>query len=158
MRRQKRRPPLGVLLMHGKRCDEAFSVLCPLAEDILYQTLKMLGKTWVGPTSRMGDLEHAIEAVRSVAAQPAFCVGNFRLGLADEEKGDPAQVVAAFARALEMDHPSCKGLQDACAGRARALLRLGRADDRRNDLERCVQLDKSTPAGRECSVSLSRLE
>lgn len=149
---------LGVILIHRKSYDEAVKVLQPLAEDILYQTPENAWGNLGWAYLEKGDLDHAIEALRrSVAAQPGFCVGNYRLGLAEEKKGAPAQAVEAFTHALETDHPSCKGLQDAVAGRARALLRLGRAEDARSDLERCVALDKTTPAGRECSASLSKL-
>ncbi|HVU01294.1 MAG TPA: tetratricopeptide repeat protein [Polyangiaceae bacterium] len=150
---------LGVILVHQKKYDEAISVLRPLAEDILYQTPENSWGNLGWAYLEKGDLDHAIEALRrSVAAQPNFCVGNYRLGLAYERKGSPAQAVEAFSRALETDHVECKGLQDAYAGRARTLVKLGRADDARDDLERCVQLDKRTDAGRECSALLGKLE
>lgn len=150
---------LGVVLIHQKRYAEAIQILRPLAGDILYQTPENAWGNLGWAYLESGDLNHAIEALeRSIAAQPAFCVGNYRLGLAQEKKGAQALAVQAFTRALETDHPSCKGLQDAFAGRARALLRLERADDARADLTQCVQLDKSTPAGRECSATLSKLK
>jgi Tfp pilus assembly protein PilF len=149
---------LGVILVHEKKYDEAISVLKPLAEDILYQTPENAWGNLGWAYLEKGSLDLAIEALRrSVAAQPNFCVGNYRLGLAYEKKQSPAQAVEAFTRAVETDFPTCKSLQDAYAGRARCLLRLGRASDARPDAERCVQLDKRTPAGRECSALLTQL-
>jgi len=150
---------LGVVLIHRKRYAEAIAVLKPLADDILYTTPENAWGNLGWAYLEKGDLEKAIEALRrSVAAQPGFCVGSYRLGLAYEKKVQPASAFEAFTRALESDHPECKGLQDAYAGRARVLVRLNRADEARNDLERCVQLDKRTAAGRECSALLGKLK
>lgn len=149
----------GVILVHQKKYDEAIAVLRPLAEDILYQTPENAWGNLGWAYLEKGELDPAIEALRrSVAAQPGFCVGNYRLGLAYERKQSPAAAVEAFTRAVDTDHPSCKGLQDAYAGRARGLMRLGREGDARPDLERCVQLDKTTSAGRECGALLGKLK
>jgi len=150
---------LGVVLVHEKKYDEAISVLRPLAEDILYQTPENAWGNLGWAYLEKGDLDPAIEALRrSIAAQPDFCVGNYRLGLAYERKQSPAAAIEAYTRAVETDQPSCKGLQDAYDGRGRALLRLGRTEDARSDLERCVQLDKRTAAGRECTALLGKLK
>ncbi len=150
---------LGVVLVHEKKYDDAIAVLRPLAEDILYQTPENAWGNLGWAYLEKGDLDHAIEALRrSVAAQPDFCVGNYRLGLAYERKQSPAAAVEAYTRAVETDQPSCKGLQDAYDGRARAMMRLGRSDDARSDLERCVQLDKRTAAGRECTALLGKMK
>jgi tetratricopeptide (TPR) repeat protein len=150
---------LGVVLIQQKKYDEAIAVLQPLADDILYQTPENawgnLGLAYL----EKGDLDRAIEAFRRcVAAQPNFCVGNYRLGLAYERKKSPAAAVEAYTRAVETDFPECKGLQDAFAGRARMLIQLGRADEARADIDRCVQLDQRTAAGRECSALLAQLK
>jgi Tfp pilus assembly protein PilF len=150
---------LGVILVHEKKYDEAISVLRPLAEDILYQTPENAWGNLGWAYLEKGEYERAIEALRrSIAAQPDFCVGNYRLGLAYERKASPAAAAEAYTRAVETDQPSCKGLQDAFDGRARVYLRLGRGEDARNDLERCVQLDKRTAAGRECIALLGKLK
>ena len=150
---------LGVILVHQKKYDDAIAVLRPLAEDILYQTPENAWGNLGWAYLEKGDYDKAIEALRrSVAAQPDFCVGNYRLGLAYERKQSPAAAAEAYTRAVETDQPSCKGLQDAFDGRARVFLRLGRAEDARNDLERCVQLDKRTAAGRECTALLAKLK
>jgi Tfp pilus assembly protein PilF len=150
---------LGVILVHAKRYDEAIAVLKPLTQDILYQTPESawgnLGWAYLGK----GDADRAIDALRrSVAAQPAFCVGYYRLGEAYLLKKDPSAAVEAYTRALEIEDPGCQRLQVAFAGRARALVRLERIDEARDDLERCVQLDKRTDAGRECNALLAKLD
>jgi Tfp pilus assembly protein PilF len=150
---------LGVILIQQKKYDEAIAILRPLAEDILYQTPENAWGNLGWAYLEKGDLDRAIEALRrSVAAQPNFCVGNFRLGLAYEKKQSPAAAVEAYTRAVETDFPACKSLQDAFAGRARSLMRLGRADEARADIDRCVQLDQRTAAGRECSALLAQLK
>jgi len=150
---------LGVVLIHEKKYQEAISVLHPLAEDILYQTPENAWGNLGWAYLEKGDVDKAIEALRrSVAAQPNFCVGSYRLGLAYERKQSPAAAVEAYTRALETDAPACKALQDAYAGRARSLVRLGRADEARPDLDRCVQLDKRTTTGRECGALLGKLK
>jgi type IV pilus assembly protein PilF len=153
------RNTLGVILVHRKKYDEAIATLKPLAEDILYQTPENAWGNLGWAYLEKGDYDHAIDALRrSVAAQPNFCVGNYRLGLAYERKQSPAQAIEAFSRAVETEHPMCKGLQDAYAGRARSLIRLGRGADAQADLQRCVQLDKKTDAGRECGALLAKLQ
>lgn len=150
---------LGVVLIHQKRYDEAIATLRPLAEDILYQTPENAWGNLGWAYLQKGDLDKAIEALRrSVAAQPNFCVGSYRLGLAYERKQSPAAAVEAYTRALDTDQPACKALQDAYAGRARSLVRLGRADEARVDLDRCVELDKRTTTGRECGALLGKLK
>lgn len=150
---------LGVILVHRKKYDDAILALKPLAEDILYQTPENAWGNLGWAYLEKGDYDRAVEALRrSVAAQPNFCVGHYRLGLAYEKKQSPAQAIEAYSRAVETEHPMCKGLQDAFAGRARALIRLGRGADARTDLERCVQLDKKTDAGRECGALLAKLQ
>lgn len=150
---------LGVIYVHEKKYDEAIAVLRPLAEDILYQTPENAWGNLGWAYLEKGDFDHAIDALRrSIAAQPDFCVGNYRLGQAYERKGSPAAAIEAYTRAVETEQPSCKGLQDAFDGRARSYLRLGRTEDARSDLERCVQLDKRTPAGRECIALLGKLK
>lgn len=150
---------LAVILIHQKKYAEAIALLQPLTQDILYQTPEIawgnLGLAYL----EKGDTDRAIDALkRSVAAQPAFCVGFYRLGLAYERKQDAAAAAEAFTRAVGVQDTGCQNLQVAYAGRARALLRVGRSADARSDLQRCVQLDKRTDAGRECGALLAKLK
>ena len=153
------RNTLGVILIHSKKYSEAIAVLLPLSQDILYQTPEIAWGNLGWAYLEQGDTNHAIEALkRSVAAQPRFCVGQYRLGLAFEKKRDAAAAVAAYSRALDTPDPACQGMQEAYRHRAQNLVKLGRPADAEEDLERCVQLDKSTDAGRQCSALLAKLQ
>jgi len=146
---------LAVVLIHQKRYAEAIEILRPLSADILYQTPENAWGNLGWALLESGDVEGAIDALsRSTAVQPNFCVGHYRLGLAYDAKGDFEAAVKAYTRALDVDHPRCRAMQDAYLNRARATLRLGRQDAAMEDLQRCVQLDKSTRTGRECSALL----
>lgn len=150
---------LGVVLVHQERYAEAIAVLEPLTQDIQYPTPEAAWGNLGWAYLLKGEYDRAVDALRhSVALQPEFCVGNFRLGLAYERKGDFTAARDFFSRALETDRPECKGLQDAYASRARALLRLGDERGARGDLERCRQLGGNTPAGRDCVAMMARLK
>src|SRR5688572_4191152 len=81
---------LAVVLIHEKKGAEAVDLLLPLTQDILYQTPENAWGNLGWAYLEIGKLDPAIDALRrSVAAQPQFCVGNYRLGLAYEKKGEP---------------------------------------------------------------------
>ena len=145
------RNTLGVTLIHQRRYEEAIEVLRPLTEDILYRTPEIAWGNIGWAELEQGALQHAVDALsRSVAAQPDFCVGHYRLGLAEERLGHAERALAAFTRALSAAEGRCQGLQEAYAGRARLLLATHRAAEAERDLQTCVRLDKRTDAGREC--------
>jgi type IV pilus assembly protein PilF len=150
---------LAVVLIHEKRYTDAIAVLKPLTADILYQTPENAWGNLGWAYLEQGQPDLAIDALRrSVAAQPLFCVGNYRLGLAYESKHQPAEALESLNRALETQDPHCGRLQDAYVARARVLVRLGKADEARADLTRCIELDRGTPSGKECSSKLQNLK
>lgn len=150
---------LGVVLIHQKRYADAIKVLKPLTEDILYQTPENAWGNLGWAHLEAGSTDAAIEALRrSVAAQPLFCVGMYRLGLAYERRRDDTAAAEALTRALETQAPGCNGLQDALSARARIELRLGNPDSARTDLERCVELSRKTDIGKECSSMLLKFK
>ena len=150
---------LGVILIHQRRYAEAIKVLKPLTEDILYQTPENAWGNLGWAQYEAGSTDAAIESLRrSIAAQPLFCVGLYRLGLAYERRHDDAAAAEALTRALETQAPGCNGLQDALAARARVELRLGNADAARADLERCTELSRKTAVGKECSSMLQKFK
>ncbi len=153
------RNTLGVVLIHAKRYRDAIAVLKPLTEDMLYVTPEIAWGNLGWAYLESGALERAIDALRrSVAAQPNFCVGNFRLGVAYEKKGELEQAVRALDAALGTDQPRCKGLQDAYLARGRAELKLGRGEAAKSDLGHCAELSRSTRAGKECDSILRKLK
>jgi type IV pilus assembly protein PilF len=148
---------LGVILIHEKRYAEAIKVLKPLTEDILYQTPENAWGNLGWAQLESGATDAAVESLRrSVAAQPLFCVGLYRLGLAYERRHEDTTAAETLTRALETQAPGCNGLQDAYAARARVELRLGNAESARGDLERCVELSRKTNVGKECSSMLQK--
>jgi type IV pilus assembly protein PilF len=150
---------LGVILIHTGRPNDAIQVLKPLCEDILYETPEKAWGNLGWAYLEAKDPDRAIEALkRSIAAQPLFCVGAYRLGLAYELKGQDRQALEAFTRALETEAPECSRLQDAYWGRARVAERLGDMDSVSADLARCVELSESTTAGKNCGSMLKKLK
>jgi type IV pilus assembly protein PilF len=148
---------LGVILIHEKRYADAIKVLKPLTEDILYQTPENAWGNLGWAQLESGSTDAAVDSLRrSIAAQPLFCVGIYRLGLAYERRKEDANAAETLTRALETPAPGCNGLQDAFAARARVELRLGNADSARADLTRCVELSGKTAAGKECSSMLKK--
>ncbi len=153
------RNTLGVVLIHAGKPAEAVTALKPLTTDILYSTPE---KSWGNlgwAYLELGRLPEAIDALeRSVASQPLFCVGNYRLGLAYEKSEQYAKAAEAFSRAVETDDPGCRNLQPAFAGRARVLAKIGDTSGARADLERCVELEHRNDTGKECGSMLQKLK
>lgn len=150
---------LAVVLIHRKRFKEAVSVLQPLTEDILYQTPENAWGNLGWAYLELGKLELAIDALRrSVAAQPLFCVGSYRLGVALARKGRLTEAREALTQALETEAAGCGALQEAYVARTRVLIKLGRPGEARADLTRCTELSERTPAGKECRSMLANLK
>ncbi len=144
------RNTLGVILIHTHKPAEAASTLEPLTKDILYATPESAWGNLGWAYLDMGRLDDAREALlRSIAAQPRFCVGHYRLGLVQERLGHPEAAIESFTNALQADS-RCAGLQDAMLHRAKNHLSLGHAEPARADLSRCAQLSLDTLAGKEC--------
>jgi Tfp pilus assembly protein PilF len=144
-----------VVLTQEKKLDEAIAVLQPLANDILYQTpWDAWGNVGLAYLEK-GKLDQAIEALRrSVAAEPRFCVGNYRLGLAYEKKGDLLAAREALSRAIETERPECQSFQDAFEARARVYTKAKSCDLARGDLERCREISAESLAGQRCVATL----
>jgi tetratricopeptide (TPR) repeat protein len=146
---------LGVILVHEERFPEAIAVLKPLTEDLVYNSPESAWGNLGWAYLQQGHTEEAIEALnRSVALQPLFCVGQYRLGLAFEKKGDLALAREAFTKAVDTDLPQCKRLQDAYGARARILARQGLKVEARTDLERCRDMGVQTQTGQKCAAQL----
>ncbi len=150
---------LGVVLIHSGKHAEAVAVLEPLTADILYSTPEKAWGNLGWAYLELGRSEQAVDALeRSVAAQPLFCVGYYRLGLAYEKSRQVAKAAEAYSRAVETDDPGCQNLQAAFAGRARVLQKVGDTRGARADLERCVELEHRNATGKECSSMLQKLK
>jgi type IV pilus assembly protein PilF len=146
---------LGVILIHEKKYDEAIQVLKPLANDILYGSPELAWGNLGWAQLERGSTDESIDSLsRAVAAQPLFCAGQYRLGLAYEKKGELGAARDAFTKAVETDRPECKKLQDAFGARARVAEKPGQRDDARADLEKCRDIASSTPVGQKCAAQI----
>jgi Tfp pilus assembly protein PilF len=146
---------LGVILIQEKKYEEAVKVLDPLAHDILYQTpwdaWGNLGLAYL----ENGKIDDAVTALkRSVTAEPRFCVGNYRLGLAFEKKGDLNSAQKALSQAVETNRPECQALQDAFEARGRVYSKSKNCELAKGDWERCRDISPDSPAGMRCVASL----
>jgi type IV pilus assembly protein PilF len=150
---------LGVILVHQKKYDEAVAVLKPLAEDILYASPEKAWGNLGWAYLARGNADEAIVALRrALAAEPLFCVGSYRLGLAYEKKGELSLAQEAFTKALETDRSECKQLQDGYAARARVAAKVGSVDLARSDFERCRDVGPGTAVGKRCAAELTALQ
>lgn len=150
---------LGVILVHQGRPDEAVKILEPLSKDMLYRSPEKAWGNLGWAHLEAGNLEEAIPALqRSVAAQPLFCVGHYRLGLAYEKKGDYTSAEQAFSRAVSIEEGSCNRLQVAYWARSRVASKLGKLAEVRQDLEQCRKLASSTDTGKKCATHLRKLQ
>ncbi len=150
---------LAVILIHEEKYEEAEKVLVPITQDILYNTPEIawgnLGWCYLG----QGKPEKAIPALRrAVAAQPLFCVGNYRLGVAYHQSGAIESAAEALNRAVETEAPGCSSMQDAFLERAEVYLALGDETRSRADLDHCLHLSRSSDVGRQCSALLQSLD
>lgn len=150
---------LAVVLIHQKRYKEAEKMLIPLTQNILYATPEIAWGNLGWAYLMAGENEKAIPALRrAVAAQPLFCVGNFRLGVAYHRAGAMESAVQALDRAVETDAPGCGSLQDAYLERAEIYIALGEDDRTRADLDRCIDLSKVSDSGRRCGQLMQTLD
>jgi Tfp pilus assembly protein PilF len=146
---------LGVILINEQRYDEAIAVLKPLTDDMVYASPESAWGNLGWAYLLRGSVEEAIDALRrAVAVQPLFCVGQYRLGLAFEKKGDLGAARESLTKAVMTDQPQCKRLQDAYSVRARVLTRQGLRDEARADLEQCRDMARDTPVGMKCAAQL----
>ncbi len=146
---------LGVVLVHRGKPKEAILVLEPLAHDMLYQSPE---KSWGNLGWAYLEAGQGAEAVsalqRSVAAQPLFCVGHYRLGLAFEKQREFEAAREAFTRAVGIQEGGCARLQDAFLARGRVGKELHDPAGAAKDFEHCRELAPLTASGRACSAGL----
>ncbi len=149
------RNALGVTLVHRGKYREAIATLEPLTRDILYRSPEKAWGNLGWAQWRAGEVDEALISLRrSVAAQPLFCVGHYRLGLVYEKKGESGAAHRSLTRALEIDQGGCQRLQAAFRARARVALALGKRAEARQDLQRCEELAAATKDGQACRHQL----
>ena len=152
------RNALGVVLVHRKKSPEAVEVLTPLANDMLYRSPEKAWGNLGWAQFEAGQTDAAIGSLkRAVAAQPRFCVGYYRLGLAYEKKGEHVAARHALSRAVTSADGGCARLQDAFWARSRVFRALGEMAELAEDLQRCQDLGAGTRVGRRCKRELRDL-
>jgi Tfp pilus assembly protein PilF len=150
---------LGVILTHERRYDEAIAVLKPLTEDMIFASPENAWGNLGWAHLLRGDVSEAIAALRrAVALQPLFCVGHYRLGLAYERQGNLVLAQDALTKAVDTNRPECRRMQDAFSARAGVLVRQGRRDEARMDLERCRDIGAQTQVGQRCVSQLQTFQ
>lgn len=150
---------LGVILVHEGRFDEAIEVLKPLSADILYTSPENAWGNLGWAYLMKGSADEAIDALRrAIAAQPLFCVGQYRLGLAYEKKEQLELAREALTKAVDTQRPECGKLQDAYEARARVAGKLGFRDQAKADLEKCRDISAVTRVGQKCAAQLRSLQ
>ena len=146
------RVTLGVVLVNLDRADEAIPLFRAATEEITYNSQHLAWGNLGWALLRKGQHREAAEALqRAVTMQPNFCVGNARLGEAWYRLNDYGRALEALDRALGTEQPGCSQLRGAWLDRARVRVQLHQAERAREDLQRCIALDASTPEGRECA-------
>ena len=143
---------LGQVLVNEKRCKEAIAVLEPLTRDPAYVHPYFAWGNLGEAQLCDGQLDAAIVSLKNAVAEPRFCVGHHRLGLAYEKKGDLPNADASFTNAVSAD-PACEQLQDAWWGRCRIRSRSGNAEWKK-DCEKCRDISAATPTGKLCIQTL----
>lgn len=142
---------LGVLYAHQKQYEKAVQMLEKAVSDLYnpnaYLAWGNLG--WV--YGKMEKYEKAIRALgRSVQIQPRFCVGYYRLGEVYARMPQLEKAETALTRAIEADE-RCELMQEAWQLRGEVRAKMGEREAAIYDLERCVELNPDSEAGRSCS-------
>ncbi|HEY8073979.1 MAG TPA: tetratricopeptide repeat protein [Labilithrix sp.] len=148
---------LAQVLIDEKKCPEAIQAIEPLTRDAAYVFPNLAWGNLGWAQVCAGQIDAGIASLRnSVSAEPRFCVGHYRLGVALEKKGDLPSAEQSFTNAITAD-PQCEGLQDAWEARCGLRMRLGKMDDARKDCEKCKEISVATTTGKACEQRLQKL-
>jgi type IV pilus assembly protein PilF len=145
---------LGQVLILEKKYDESIATLEPLTRDPAYTAnyLAWGNLGWAQVLS--GRIDAGIASLRNSITQPRFCVGDYRLGIAFEKKGDLVQAEKVLTDAVSVESPDCQNLQDAWEARARVRMKLGKIADGRADFQRCREISADSVTGKSCGSML----
>ncbi len=148
---------LAQILIDEKKCAEAVSVIEPLTRDAAYVHPYLAWGNLGWAQVCAGQVDAGIASLRNaISAEPRFCVGHYRLGVALEKKGDAAGAEQSLGNAIGAD-PQCDALQDAWEARCSVRMRLGKMEDARKDCEKCKEISAATPTGKACEQRLQKL-
>lgn len=149
---------LGQILILEKRYPEAITVLEPLTRDPAFESSYLAWGNYGWAQVLAGQVDQGIESLKNAVTEPRFCVGDYRLGIAYEKKGDLAAAEQSLTNALNVDAPECKNLQDAWQERAAVRMKLGKLADARADYQKCRDISADSLAGKSCVEALARIQ
>lgn len=149
---------LGQILILEGRTQDAIAVLAPLTKDPAFESSYLAWGNLGWAQVKAGRIDEGIESLKNSITEPRFCVGHYRLGVAYALKGDLVDADQSLTRAVSVDAPDCRNLQDAWSERARVRMRLGRVADARADFEKCRDLSAETLTGKGCVEGLARMQ
>ena len=151
---------LGQIYINEKKFGEAIKVLEPLTRDPAYTQGYLAWGNLGWAQVNDGAVDDGIVSLKnSVAQQPQFCVGHYRLGFAyGEKKNDAVSAEKSYSDALAVSSDDCQALQVVWEARGRMRSRLARTDDSMKDLERCKSLSDKTAVGKMCNAELATLK
>lgn len=145
------RNKLGVLYAHQKRYKEAARVLEKAVSDLYNRNVYLAWGNLGWVYGKMEKYDKALQALRrSIQLQPRFCVGYFRLGEIYSRMKQLEKAEEALTSAIEA-HERCELIQQAWQLRGEVRAKMGEREAAISDLERCVQLNPDSEAGRSCS-------
>lgn len=148
---------LGQILINQKKYKEAIATLEPLTRDAAYIHPHFAWGNLGWAQVHDGQLDAGIASLRNaVSAETRFCVGHYRLGVAYEKKGELGPAEQSLTNAVTAD-PLCGELQDAWEARGRVRVKLGKANEARQDYEKCSDISKETDTGKICIRELAKL-
>lgn len=149
---------LGQILILEKKYTEAMTVLEPLTRDPGFESSYLAWGNYGWAQVLAGQVDQGIESLKNAVTEPRFCVGDYRLGIAYERKGDLAAAEQSLTNALNVDAPECKNLQDAWEERAAVRMKLGKLADARADYQKCRDISADSLAGKSCVEALARIQ
>jgi type IV pilus assembly protein PilF len=142
---------LGQILIHENKYDEAIKLLEPLTKDPAYVANYLAWGNYGWALVLSGRTDEGIAALRNSITEPRFCVGQYRLGMAYEKKGDFVAAEQSFSDAVGVPSADCQTLQDAWFERARVRLKLGKTAEAEGDFARCRDIGAATDTGKGCA-------
>jgi Tfp pilus assembly protein PilF len=149
------RNTLGSVLILTKKYDEAIGILMPLTKDPTYEYPHLAWGNIGWAQVQGGQVDQGIASLKNAVTNPRFCVGQYRLGIAYEKKGDFAQAESSLTQAVQVDRPECQNLQDAWEARARVRTKLGKQAEARADFEHCRDISADSKTGKACVQMLA---
>jgi Tfp pilus assembly protein PilF len=142
---------LGNVLILEEKYAEAMQVLEPLTRDPAYVANYLAWGNYGWAQVKAGKIDDGIASLRNAITEPRFCVGDYHLGMAYEQKGNLDAAEKSFTDAVQVPSEDCQALQDAWYERANVRVKLGNAAAAQGDYARCREISGKTETGKLCA-------